>query len=139
MLNIYNKYGFDHFKFEEYEVTIMKYSNCLCRVNDIDVIYVNNEFMKLSENTQSFILYHELGHIQYGHNKVDFEENEKMNRKRKWFSKLGLVVKEEIQADLYAVKRLGKEKALEAITDTIELLNTKELKVRKLIIKIFAK
>ena len=138
MLNIYNKYGFDHFKFEGYEVTIMKYSSCLCKVNDIDAIYVNSDFMKLPENTRNFILYHELGHIYHGHNKVCYNINRRLHLKRKWYSRLGLVVKEEIQADLYAVKRLGKEKALDAITDTIKLLKSKELKTRRLIIKLFA-
>ena len=83
MFKIYNKYGFDTFDFEGYEVTIMKYSDVLCSVNDIELIRVNQQFMNLDENTQKFILYHELGHIYHGHNKQTYEVNTRNKRKRR--------------------------------------------------------
>jgi Zn-dependent peptidase ImmA (M78 family) len=136
-MKIYTKYGLQHFDFEGYEVCILKYSECLCSVNDINSINVNNDFMNLDENTQRFILYHELGHIYYNHNKESKEENESNKRKRKIYRKFGLVVKQEIQADLYAAKKIGKKNAVKAITETYKLLKDKELKTRKLIIKIW--
>jgi Zn-dependent peptidase ImmA (M78 family) len=139
MFNIYEKYGIKHFEFEGYEVSILRYSNCLCSVNDIDVIKVNNDFMQLDENTQRFILYHELGHIHYKHNKETIEENEMSKRKRKMYRRFGLVVKQEIQADLYAVKMIGKANAIKAINETYKLLKDKELKTRKLLVKLLCK
>ena len=138
MFKIYNKYNLDHFEFEGYEVTILKYDKCLCRVNDMNSIKVNNDFMQLDYNTQQWILYHELGHIYYNHNNGSTRKNNIYHIKRKLYSKLGLVVKEEIQADLYAVKRLGKANALKGISRTISMFHRpKELITRRLIIKIF--
>lgn len=142
MFEIYNKYGFDHFRFESYEITIMKYSNNLCCVDGFNNIKVNQEFMSLDINTQKFVLYHELGHIHYKHNSRQIIFNKIYKFKRKIYFRLGLVVKEEIQADKYAVKQLGKVKALKAIRETINLfksqgLVTKELETRELLIKLF--
>ena len=137
MFKIYNENGLDRFEFEGYEVFIMRYSDVLCSVNDIEIIRVNQQFMNLDENTQKFILYHELGHIHYGHNKQDQETNERNKRKRKLYFRFGLVPKEEIQADLYAAKMIGKENALKALQKSLEILRTKEFKTRKLIMKIF--
>jgi Zn-dependent peptidase ImmA (M78 family) len=137
MYNIYkNEFGLEYFNFEGREVMIMKYSPCFCRVNDLDRIYVNQQFMEQDENTQKFVLYHEFGHIYYGHNKVD---NSITNFKRKIFHRFGLVVKQEIQADFHAVRLLGKENALKAITETIKFIPSRELKTRRLLIKLFAK
>lgn len=137
MFKIYNKYGFDRFNFEGYEVMIMKYSDILCSVNDIETIRVNQQFMNLDHNTQKFILYHELGHIHYGHNKQSYELNMKNKRKRRLYNKIGIVPKEEIQADLYAAKMLGKENALKALQDSLNILKGKEFRIRKLLVKIF--
>ncbi len=137
MFNIYNKYGFDRFEFEGYEIMIMRYSDVLCSVNDMDSIRVNQQFMNLDENTQKFILYHELGHIYHGHNKQSYEVNARNRRKRRLYAKFGLVPKEEIQADLYAVKMLGKENALKALNQSLKSLKVKEFITRKLIVKIF--
>lgn len=131
-----NEFGFEYFNFEGREVTIMKYSPCFCRVNDMDRIFVNQQFMEQDENTQKFVLYHEFGHIYHGHNKLD---NTITNLKRKLFHRFGFVVKQEIEADFHAVRLLGKEKALKAITETMKLIPSKELKTRRLLIKWFAK
>lgn len=145
MRNIMNKYGFDYFMFNGYEVTIRKHSDIFAYINDIDYIYVGQQFMKLSELGQDFVLYHEIGHSKYGHNKTEPKMNKLYKIKRKIFGKLGLVVKEEILADRYAAKMLGKENALEAIYETIEMgiktygRPSKELKTRALLIKIFCK
>lgn len=137
MQGIYKNYGFDCFNFEGYEVTIMKYSDCLCCVNDLDCIRVNQEFMKLSENTQQWILYHELGHIYHRHAYRKMRYHKLYKFKRRLYSSIGLVVKEEREADLFAVNKLGKTNALKAIEETIKLFNSKELKTRRLLIKLF--
>ena len=144
MFEIYNEYGFDRFRFEGYEVTILKHSNNLCCVDSMYNIRVNQEFMSLDMNTQEFVLYHELGHIHHKHTRNSSFKNKLYHFKRKIYFKLGLVVKEEIQADSYATKYLGKEKSLKAIRETINFFEskgfmTKELRTRELLIKIFGK
>ena len=139
MFEIYNKYGFDHFEFEGYEVTIMKYSDTFCNVDCFNNIKVNLDFMRLDYNTQQWVLYHELGHIHHQHMARGNFKHKLYRIKRNIYTRLGLVVKEELEADSYAVKKLGKENALKGITKTIEMFNTKELKTRRLMIKLFSK
>ena len=139
MFKIQNNDSFRYFHFENYIVTIVN-SRSLCFVNNFLDITVNEDFLDLDYDTQRFILYHELGHIHHEHMfRSDF--NHKMYRlKRKLFQPFGLVVKEEIQADFFAVKKMGKTEAIKAITETMKLFNsTRELMTRRLLIKLFCK
>jgi len=68
------------------------------------VIVVDTEFMKMSDEAQEFIVMHELGHIVHEH-----VENTLVRQVCVW---LGLVYKNERQADDFAVMTLGADKAL---------------------------
>ena len=95
--------------------------------------------MNLDNNTQQFILYHELGHIHYKHTMRSHMSYKLFRIRTRILNAIGLVAREEMQADHYAVKKLGKRKALAAIENTIDLFNAKDLKVRRLVIKLFAR
>lgn len=68
------------------------------------VIVVDTEFMKMSEEAQEFIIMHEVGHIVHEH-----IENTLIRQVCVW---LGLVYKNEREADDFAVMALGADKVL---------------------------
>ena len=79
--------------------------------NKFYIIYDKN-FMKLSEESQKFILFHELGHIINGD--LEGDNASKISRIRNILRFLNISNKAEFAADKFAVKRTSKKVALNA-------------------------
>jgi Zn-dependent protease with chaperone function len=80
------------------------------------IILVDDSFLTLSEQTQLFILHHEMGHHAHQH------KEKRMVRVIQGL--LGLVSRNEQQADAYAVFMVGKQAALSALGEIQQLMPT---------------
>ena len=83
-------------------------------------IFITDDFLKLSDNAQYFVLLHELGHYVNGHlNKFSFTSIGIVYTLINYF---GFVPKQEAEADDFAYNFLGHEKSIEAMEETLEVL-----------------
>lgn len=83
-------------------VTKVQFGNVI-----VNMIVVDSNFLKLEQNIQDFFIYHEIGHIKYGHNNISINEAKRIIIKRC----LGFLPKMEVQADCYAASVVGKSTA----------------------------
>lgn len=84
-------------------------------------IFVTDLFLGLSEDAQKFVLYHEEGHAHYDHmNKFSFAKVDKI---ADVMSLIGYVPRQEAMADDFAVKKLGYDKAIRAMKETIDVMS----------------
>ena len=96
------------------------------------VIALHDFFDLLPQNVREFILYHEVGHLLNNHVFYNNKECERYKQERKGYFDKGEVHPSEILCDKYAVSRMGKEKALQALNYLIEKSKTsKELILRR--------
>lgn len=83
-------------------------------------IFVTDDFLKLSDNAQEFVLLHELGHYANGHlNKFSFTSIGIIYTFVNYF---GFVPKQEAEADDFAYKFLGRERSIKAMEETLDVL-----------------
>ena len=75
----------------------------------IPLILTDKIFNMLSRNGRRFVLLHEVGHYENGDLKLSLFN-------------IGRQYRKEIAADMYAAKRMGKELALNAISELISIL-----------------
>ena len=93
-----------------------------------EMIVVDQDFMKLSHTAQLAILAHEQGHLSYGHK----AENTKRVMTAIWSKG---VHKHEIEADLYAVQRVGKDDMITALEELYSMYPDIEIERRIQIIQ----
>lgn len=94
-------------------------SVCVCLSDTVNqvVLYVDDDYFKLSDNVKRFTLYHELGHIEYHH-----VFNNATSRK----------IKLEKEADSYALTYMNKKQAKNALSEVRDLLKDVPDAVREL-------
>lgn len=86
---------------------------CMCGKEQLDngdiveLITVDSLFMKLPEKVQNFMIYHEVGHIKFGHTELSVVKVALINICRR----LGFLPKMEVEADCYAASMVGIEDA----------------------------
>ena len=89
-----------------------------------NIIVVNNAFLTLSKATQECLLWHEIGHVKLGH----------LDQKRSHFLYiLERIFKEpqiEIDADGYAIDKVGKEKFISALVELNQHMKTRAIRKR---------
>jgi len=96
--------------------------------NGTRIIIVDDSFLTLSEKTQLFILHHEMGHHAHQH------KEKRMVRVIQGL--LGMVSKNEQQADAYAVFMVGKQAAMDALGELQQIMpHNMELRTRINIIR----
>lgn len=84
-------------------------------------ITVSDMFLELPSHVQEFILLHEIGH------KVDNQADWELTPSRSDFVLSGEVSPEEIRADDYALKEIGETRAIKALEDFIEIMESKDV------------
>ena len=93
----------------------------IAAVREDGIILLASGFFNFDYEVQRFILYHELGHFTLGHHK--------QNKVRDYFNRLHKKLtgwsKIELAADLYAIKVLGANVGVQALSDTIAYLQQK--------------
>ena len=88
-------------------------------------ICVSPDFLNISEKLQEFILYHEIGHIVNGHitldeNALEETAEETIERLKKYEEERysnDSFDKREFVADEYAMRKVGKENAIESLRE----------------------
>lgn len=93
-----------------------------------EMIVVDQDFMKLSYTAQLAILAHEQGHLSHGHR----AENAKRVMTAIWSKG---VHKHEIEADLFAVQRVGKKDMIMALEELYAMCPDVEIERRIQIIQ----
>lgn len=81
-------------------------AGCLTDTVSQIVVFVDDDFMRLSANTQKFIVHHEIGHIEYRHDASI------------------RTLDTECEADAYAAKRCPKAK--DALTELLQCIDDEE-------------
>lgn len=91
-------------------------AGCLTDTISQIVVFVDDDFMAMSKNTQEFIVWHEIGHIEHRHNSVMLIRN----------------IKHEYEADLFAKTRSNADgvQALTEISKYVTTLSKIELRKR---------
>ena len=114
-------------KLNLYGVMVL-YAPELCRdegitvaATDGDRIFVTDSFFTFSEDVQKFILYHELGHQALGHTEFGFFKSMLvyLEKRLKGYSK------RELEADAWAINKLGGRLAEKALLETREYIYRK--------------
>jgi hypothetical protein len=81
-------------------------------------VVITREFWDLPESFQTAFLWHEIGHIHYRHfltSTVTKSQAEIRMHRISYIDK-GKVLPEELEADVFAVQRVGKQALIEALT-----------------------
>ena len=79
--------------------------------NGVPEISITENFYKLGKDLQDSFFWHEIGHIHFKHFlHVKYKSQDEVREHRIEFLKKGDVLPEEIEADVFAVKRQGKVK-----------------------------
>lgn len=98
-------------------------TNIAMSVPNNNSVIVDADFMKLSEDTQTFIVAHEIGHLKNGHKGKQF--------KRMFATEDSLRI--EYEADEYAMRVVGYDaavKALKEVTSYVSYMARKEIHKR---------
>ena len=106
-----------------------------------NIILTDNLFEKLSENGKRFVLYHELGHIKNGDLSKVMTEKQAENIRRKRIKKIlrNQVLDLELNADAFAVKKMGKELAIKGLNEMYNItLKTFDRQDKEILLRIEA-
>jgi len=95
--------------------------------NGEQFIAVDDDFLKLSPETQEAIVYHEEAHLVLKHRSS--------LRRRILASLFGKVYANEVEADAYAVSKVGKGRMIHALQELYSVYPNKEIKRRIKIIQ----
>jgi hypothetical protein len=71
-------------------------------------IVVSDLFMALPISFREAAIWHEIGHVHYGHHNGNYTKQEQLRTARLAAIQAGRVMQEELEADQFAVVRLGK-------------------------------
>lgn len=103
-----------------------------------ELIVVDDNFLELPDVQKTFLIYHELGHREYGHTnkmKTPWATRRALKKRIKCIKK-GRVIQDELDADAYAVKNIGKEAGIAALTSLLDVINESELSNKELLLRI---
>lgn len=97
---------------------------------EVPTAIVDMMFEKLSEPSQRFLIYHELGHLKYGHSVHQVSGKEYAAARIR-----GEYMEEELAADAYAASIVGKEAGYKALKESMRVggfavPETKEMRIR---------
>lgn len=85
-------------------------------------IWVDENFKMMEENSQKFILEHEIGHIINGDLDVSTKKIKQLHAERILAATTGTVHASEIAADKYAVENIGHSNVIEALQEIKEMM-----------------
>lgn len=115
--------------FNPYVHVAMNTLGSIAVVTSTGDVFVDNTFKRLSDNAQSFVLHHEMGHVTLKHNGGPAYQ---LNRLMKVLSNHVLDI--ELEADKWAMDHVGKDIAIQGLKEmrslTIDPISRREITFR---------